>query len=195
MDTFQDFAKKCARYSTCQSCVEQEGCGYFENTGVCVPGSWLNPSRNYTDAGELWQYYHGQCYISTRIEFVLLPAILGTMILAAAIISIWRYATLKRFACGHDGHGYLEVGSDSDGECQHHSDEHTPLLIDNDPQSRAAGKRPSSKSSMLGPIETARKTQQAWTDRTPGNASFEEQYGSWAQRSTHMVQPPPGSGN
>ncbi|KAJ1932019.1 hypothetical protein EC988_009595, partial [Linderina pennispora] len=175
----------------------QEGCGFFDNTGVCVPGSWLNPSQNHTASGDLWRYYHGQCYISTRVEFVLLPAILGTLILAAAIISIWRYFTLKTFAHGCDNHGYLEACTESDRECQHHSDEHTPLLIDNDPGSRASGKRLSNKSSMLSPdpIETARATQQAWADRTPGNASFEEQYGSWAQRSGHMVQPPPGPAN
>ncbi|KAJ2140190.1 Nuclear pore complex nucleoporin component [Coemansia sp. RSA 564] len=84
------FMEKCAHYTTCKSCTSDRRCGYFFDTGVCVPGGWLAPRGNYTNSGDAWSYYHGHCFISTRKEFVMLPAICGLLILMLAVAALWQ---------------------------------------------------------------------------------------------------------
>ncbi|KAJ1822574.1 hypothetical protein LPJ56_000662 [Coemansia sp. RSA 2599] len=183
---------KCAEYSDCLSCVNDHDCGYFYDTGVCVPGSWFRPRANYTDSGAAWSYYHGHCRISARVEFVVLPALLVLATLAAAVIALWRrwsYSSSDaQSSCGSSQasiyHG--DVGSGHHHHHHHHGDERTPLLIDNDPASRPRALAMSGTGTSTG---TSRQANELGVDiaGNPRQASFEEQYGSWCQRSTNKV--------
>ncbi|KAJ2549599.1 hypothetical protein EV175_004385 [Coemansia sp. RSA 1933] len=190
------------------NCVENSQCGYFDNTGACVPGGWMNPQGNYTERGDLWRYFHGQCYISTRVEFVLLPAMVGLALLAAAIIAAWQYVPARWCGLGPSEDDTLSCTTSEAGsvysESHHHHhhhhhrhhrhiSEHMPLLIDNDPASRYAtdGSRAHNTGGgwSYGPVPITR----SMPGRPDGNAegaSLEEQYGSWNQRSGHMIQNP-----
>ncbi|KAJ1661953.1 hypothetical protein IW140_006302 [Coemansia sp. RSA 1813] len=199
MDTFRSTGP-CAVYTGCWSCVGNSQCGYFDDTGACVPGGWLNPQGNHTAHGDAWRYFHGQCYISTKVEFVLLPAMFGLAVLAAAIVAAWRYVPARWCGLGPGEDDTLscttsEAGSVyGDGHHHRHMGEHMPLLIDNDPASRyAAGSSiHGSGGRSYGPVPMALSAQPKPQnpDRNGEGASFEEQYGSWCQRSGHMIQNP-----
>ncbi|KAJ2742346.1 hypothetical protein GGI20_004551 [Coemansia sp. BCRC 34301] len=200
-----DFAaaqEHCAAYSDCQACVGDRGCGYFASTCVCVPGGWLRARANYTDHGDSWSYYHGQCLIGTRVELVLLPSILGLVILGITMVAVWRHRWPARW-CRPDDGDYSSCASSvagpaAEGQRRHlhrHGDEHMPLLIDNDPHSLPAPshrRRLSLASgSGIGMSIEARRHQagHSWAGNTaPAGSSFEEHYGSWCQRNANMVQ-------
>ncbi|KAJ1801684.1 hypothetical protein LPJ59_000079 [Coemansia sp. RSA 2399] len=202
MDTFRS-TEPCAAYTGCWSCVGNSLCGYFDDTGACVPGGWFSPQGNYTERGEAWRYFHGQCYISTRVEFMLLPAMLGLAVLAAAIIAVWQCMPARWCGLGPNEDDTLscttsEAGSVyGEGHHRHHHrhvGEHMPLLIDNDPASKnpAGGRAHHASERLYGPLAMAQSAQSMPQD-PDGNgegASFEEQYGSWFQRSGHMIQNP-----
>ncbi|KAJ1721225.1 hypothetical protein LPJ53_004246 [Coemansia erecta] len=184
-----DTINSCSGYTSCLSCVNDHRCGYFYNTGVCVPGSWLKPHHNYTDSGAEWSYYHGHCRISTRVEFVVLPSLLGLATLVAAVISLWRWWSYRHndevpSCASSQASAYDErVGHFH----HHHHNEHNermPLLIDNDPASRGAA-----QSSIGDRSTTDRRTLDPNINIVAGagRASFEEQYGSWIQRSGNMA--------
>ncbi|KAJ2721689.1 hypothetical protein GGI07_003804 [Coemansia sp. Benny D115] len=111
----------CAQYKDCWTCVRDDDCGYFGHPGVCVPGGWFSADKEYVDVGRGWSYHHGQCYVSTRVEYVVLPAILVLAVLMAATLAIWRRWT---------------QGDNEEGSVVEVAEEHMPLLIDNDPASR-----------------------------------------------------------
>ncbi|KAJ2704271.1 hypothetical protein FB645_003426 [Coemansia sp. IMI 203386] len=175
---------KCAKYTDCLSCVNDHDCGYFYDTGVCVPGSWLKPHANHTDSGAAWSYYHGHCRISTRVEFVVLPALLALATLAAAVIALWRRwshgSTDDQSSCASSEAdiAHSSVGGRHHHHYHHHGDERTPLLIDNDPASRP---------SALAMSSSGRQANELGIDiaGNPRQASLEEQYGSWCQRSAN----------
>ncbi|KAI8320821.1 hypothetical protein GQ54DRAFT_298370 [Martensiomyces pterosporus] len=121
------------------------------------------------------------------------------LVLAAAIVSLWRCWPYKwhespNGQCPYlDPEGCSSDGGEGSGHRQH--DEHTPLLIDNDPRSRPSRVRAPTGSTALRPepIEAAmeshrHRAEHAWMGSSPAGASFEEQYGSWCQRSGNMVQ-------
>ncbi|KAJ2356275.1 hypothetical protein GGF43_002181 [Coemansia sp. RSA 2618] len=166
---------------------------------MCVPGGWLAPRGNYTDSGDMWRYYHGHCLISTRKEFVLLPSICGLLILVLAIVALWQSWPAR--CCGFSLPGPTTPRASpvqglrgDNGRQTQVPGEHMPLLVDNDPgnsvraQQAAAGLHgqlhPTSQES---PIPQTRRQRSNAAD-VPGGTSFEEQYGSWCQRSGHMVQ-------
>ncbi|KAJ2083156.1 hypothetical protein GGI16_007254 [Coemansia sp. S142-1] len=191
--------KNCAKYNECQACVGDRSCGYFTNTGLCVPGGWLRARSNYMDSGDSWSYYHGQCYIGTRVEFVLLPSILGLIILGLAMVVLWR--RLPARWCRTDDGDYSSCASSVAGPAmegqrrhpRHHGDEHMPLLIDNDPCSLPASshRRRASLASVAGLSIEARRhyAGHSWSGNVaPASSSLEEHYGSWCQRNSNMVQ-------
>ncbi|PIA16893.1 hypothetical protein COEREDRAFT_8039 [Coemansia reversa NRRL 1564] len=185
----------CAKYGDCWSCVGDRGCGYFYKTEECVPGGWLSPHENYTDTGNAWNYYHGNCYASTRVEFVLLPSICGLIALALAIVALWRSCPIwwcELFDSSPSPCTSPHAGVDVIGyRHQHLLEEHVPLLIDNDPGSRTHVSQTSNN------IHNLSQPAPITTPSSPGNrrdkplvagTSLEEHYGSWCQRSGHMVQ-------
>ncbi|KAJ2018518.1 hypothetical protein H4218_003122 [Coemansia sp. IMI 209128] len=188
----------CAAYSDCQACVRDYECGYFANTGVCVPGGWLRAKANHTDSGDSWSYYHGQCYVSTRVEFELVPSILGLIILGLAMVVLWRHCSARWY--GAEDGDYSSCASSVAGpaaegrrrHAHHHGDEHMPLLIDNDPYSlpAAAHQRRASLASAGLSIEARHhRAGHSWGGNVaPAGSSFEEHYGSWCQRNGNMVQ-------
>ncbi|KAJ1957781.1 glycosylphosphatidylinositol anchor biosynthesis, partial [Dipsacomyces acuminosporus] len=176
-------------HTSCLSCVQDHGCGYFDNTKACVPGGRLNPHRNYTDSGEPWSYYHGQCYVSTRVEFILVPAIICMLLATAAIFSLWNYWQFRWDQGYEDNYTHFDTEPSRNGvQSGHHHDEHTPLLIDNDPSSRPSKPQvPPGSTPIQGASQSrSRNANSTWTHGSPVHASFEEQYGSWCQRSTHI---------
>ncbi|KAJ1648731.1 hypothetical protein LPJ64_000050 [Coemansia asiatica] len=180
---------RCAKHSGCPSCVNDHGCGFFFDTGICVPGGWLKPQANFTDSGAAWSYYHGNCRISTRVEFVVLPSLLILATLVAAVIVMWRrwsFSSDTQSSCASSQasimHGNIGSGHHHHHH-HHHGDERTPLLIDNDPASRPPGVLAMTSSS------NNRQAGELGVDiaGNPRQASFEEQYGSWCQRSANKV--------
>ncbi|KAJ2438991.1 hypothetical protein GGF42_008110, partial [Coemansia sp. RSA 2424] len=152
------------------------------------------------------------CYIGTRIEFVLLPTILGLAILGVAMVALWRHRWPVRWCRSDDGDysscASSVVGPAVEGQRRHphhHGDEHMPLLIDNDPYSLPAASRRqhrrrsslvSDSGAALAPADAgmsieARRHQagHSWAgNAAPAGSSFEEHYGSWCQRNVNMVQ-------
>ncbi|KAJ2876266.1 hypothetical protein GGH93_000923 [Coemansia aciculifera] len=165
---------------------------------LCVPGGWLRARSNYTGSGDSWSYYHGQCYIGTRVEFVLLPSILGLVILGLAMVALWRRWPARW--CRADDGDYSSCASSVAGPAvegqrrhpHHHGDEHMPLLIDNDPCSlpAASHRRRASLASGGMSIEARRHhADHSWGGNVaPASSSLEEHYGSWCQRNGNMVQ-------
>ncbi|KAJ2884274.1 hypothetical protein H4R27_002220 [Coemansia aciculifera] len=153
---------------------------------------------NYTGSGDSWSYYHGQCYIGTRVEFVLLPSILGLVILGLAMVALWRRWPARW--CRADDGDYSSCASSVAGPAvegqrrhpHHHGDEHMPLLIDNDPCSlpAASHRRRASLASGGMSIEARRHhADHSWGGNVaPASSSLEEHYGSWCQRNGNMVQ-------
>ncbi|KAJ2390908.1 hypothetical protein GGI23_005530, partial [Coemansia sp. RSA 2559] len=147
------------------------------------------------------------CYISARVEFVLLPMMLGLAVVAAAAIAAWQFVPGRWCGLGPGEDDTLSCTTSEAGSVygeghqhQHHHHhhrhvgEHMPLLIDNDPASkRPAGSRAHNASDRLyGPISMAQSAQSMPRDPDDSgeSVSFEEQYGSWFQRSGRMIQNP-----
>ncbi|KAJ1945382.1 hypothetical protein GGF37_001730 [Kickxella alabastrina] len=173
--------RKCAANKGCQSCVGDPGCGYFYNTGECVPGGWLAPLEKYAHSGASWSYYHGHCLVSTRVEYVVMPSVLVLATLIAAIIALWRRWSLRRGDTRSCSSSQASISSGNAGHCFHHS-EHTPLLIDNDP-----GSRPDAQMAA-GSLARGMRSSNMDVPVPQNEGPLGEHYGSWYQRTGSLIQ-------
>ncbi|KAJ2715553.1 hypothetical protein H4R19_001135 [Coemansia spiralis] len=167
----------CADYVGCESCVADPGCGFIDRRDACVAGGWLTPHSNFTHA-DGWSYYHGNCAVSTRVEFVLLPATLALAVLALAVAALWRSWSAPRNSSAAN-----DVGDPRLGVCL--PDDHMPLLIDNDPASRhAAHHQPDDARGPQYPTPIAPQSPSdaRWAGQSPTGTSLDEQHGSWCHR-------------
>ncbi|KAL7316684.1 hypothetical protein PS15m_005753 [Mucor circinelloides] len=75
----------CSQFTSCGSCIAQEGCGFCGNIDSCVSGGWFG-ALDKSNCG-LNDYYYHQCHMST-LPLGIISIVLISVVIVAALIGL-----------------------------------------------------------------------------------------------------------